>query len=432
MAFLDAPEFTNRQTSVNNGAGWPRISLRFVRATDWLGKMTRHKILIAGAGIGGLAAASSLMKAGHDVEIYEQAPQLDEVGAGIQISANAMHVLRDLGLEEAVTRVGVRPGAYVFRLHDTGEVVQDFSLSEEHERSHGAPYTQMHRADFHAILAAKARERKSDVVRLNHRVVEFSETRDGVVLAFADGSYARGDMLIGADGLKSVVRRQIVGEVPASYTGDAAWRVTVPTSRLPPNLLEPVMSVFMGPGGHAVCYYVRGGALLNFVGIVETDDVSDESWTVKMPWEKLKASYAGWHPVIQTIIDAADQDQCYRWSLHNRPPIGNWSTARATLLGDSAHATLPYLAQGAVMAVEDGAVLARALDRVDAIPEALQLYQRNRIDRTARIVTQSSENRRLFHLRSADEIRTAFARRDEGADRNKWLYSYNPLTVELR
>jgi salicylate hydroxylase len=394
--------------------------------------MAAHKILIAGAGLGGLAAASCLMKAGHDVEVYEQAPQLEEVGAGIQISANAMHVLRDLGLEDAVTKVGVRPGAYVFRLHDTGEIIQKFSLSDEHERAHGAPYTQLHRADFHDILAAKARQFRSDVVRLDHRVAGFSESRDGVELIFADGSSARGDVLIGADGLKSVVRRQIVGEVPASYTGDAAWRVTVPIGRLPTDFLEPVMSVFMGPGGHAVCYYVRGGALLNFVGIVETDDVSDESWTVKMPWQQLKANYAGWHPIVQTVIDAADRDQCYRWSLHNRPPIRNWSTARATLLGDAAHPTLPYLAQGAVMAIEDGAVLARALNMAGAIPDALQLYQRNRIERTARIVTQSSENRRLFHLRSADEIRAAFARRDEGADRNTWLYSYNPLTVELR
>ena len=209
---------------------------------------------------------------------------------------------------------------------------------------------------------------------------------------------ARGDMLIGADGLKSVVRRQIFGDAPATYTGDVAWRVIVPIERLPKDFLEPVMTVFMGPGGHAVCYYVRGGALINFVGIVETDKPSEESWTVKLPWEELKADYRGWHPIIQTVIDAADRDQCFQWSLHNRPPIYNWSTTRVTLLGDSAHPTLPYLAQGAVMAIEDGAVLARALGMRDDIADALQLYQRNRVDRTAKIVTQSSENRRLFHL----------------------------------
>ena len=393
--------------------------------------MSRHKILIAGAGLGGLAAASCLMKAGHDVEVYEQAPQLGEVGAGIQISANGMHVLRHLGLEAAIAKAGVRPGAYVFRLHDTGEVIQRFSLSEEHERLHGAPYTQLHRADFHELLAARARELKPDVVRLDKRVTGFAEDAGGVTLNFADGSSARGDLLIGADGLKSVVAHQIFGEVPATYTGDAAWRVTVPVERLPPDFLEQVMSVFMGPGGHAVCYYVRGGALLNFVGIVETDEILEESWTVKLPWERLKADYRGWHPIIQTIIDMADKDKCYRWSLHNRPPLDNWSTARATLLGDSAHATLPYLAQGAVMAIEDGAVLTRALGQTGSIADALQLYQRNRIERTARIVNQSTANRRLFHLRSEAAIRTEFAKRDQGADRNKWLYSYNPMTVEL-
>ena len=325
----------------------------------------------------------------------------------------------------------MRPGAYVFRLYDTGEVIQRFSLSDEHERLHGAPYTQLHRADLHDILAARARSFDPAIVRLGRRVAGFRESGGGVELALADGSTASGDLLIGADGLKSVVRTAIAGDVPATYTGDAAWRITVPVERLPRGLLEPVMSVFMGPGGHAVCYYLRAGALLNFVGLVETDEVSEEAWTVKFPWENLKADYKGWHPIIQTVIDAADRDQCYRWSLHSRPAIPNWSTSRATLLGDAAHPTLPYLAQGAVMAIEDGAVLTRALEMSGSISDALQLYQRNRLARTARIVAQSSANRALFHLRSVAEMRAAFARHDEGADRNDWLYSYNPLTVPL-
>jgi salicylate hydroxylase len=389
------------------------------------------RILVAGAGIGGLTAAACLMKAGHTVEVYEQAPALAEIGAGIQVSANAQHVLRHLGLGAAIDRVGVRPGGYVFRLHDTGEEIQRFSLSEEHQRLHGAPYTQLHRADLHELLAARAREADPGVVRLDHRVTGFTESGQGVELHFADREPARGDLLIGADGLKSVVRRQMFGDVPATYTGDVAWRVVVPTDRLPPDLLEKVMSVFMGPGGHVVCYYLRGGALLNWVGIVETDDVSEESWTVKLPWQTLKDHFRGWHRVIQAIIDAADRDQCYRWSLFNRPPIRDWSTGRVTLLGDAAHPTLPYLAQGAVMAIEDGAVLTRALAMAETIPAALQLYQRNRVERTARIVLQSSANRELFHLRSEAEIRARFAGRDEGEDRNRWLYSYNPLTVEL-
>ncbi len=228
-----------------------------------------------------------------------------------------------------------------------------------------------------------------------------------------------------------MVRAQIAGEVPATYTGDAAWRLTVPVEQLPQPFLEQVMSVFMGPGGHCVCYYLRAGRLLNFVALIETDEVSEESWTVRVPWQALKDELKGWHPAIQTIVDAADKDQCFRWSLFNRPPIRDWSTRRATLLGDAAHPTLPYLAQGAVMAIEDGTVLTRALQMSSNIPDALQLYQRNRIGRTARIVEQSTANRELFHLRTEERIRAAFATRNEGADRNAWLYHYNPLTVEL-
>ena len=180
-----------------------------------------------------------------------------------------------------------------------------------------------------------------------------------------------------------------------------------------------------------VCYYLRAGALLNFVGLVETEEVSEESWTAKFPWERLKADFAGWHPDIQTIIDRVDKTACFRWSLYYRPPIASWSTRRATLLGDAVHATLPYLAQGACMAIEDAAVLSRALQATGDPAEALELYERNRIPRTTRIVKGSDANRTLFHMRDQKKLREAFTGRDEGADRNAWLYSYNPLTVEL-
>ncbi len=389
------------------------------------------KIIIVGAGLGGLAAASNLLLAGHDVTIYEQAPELGEVGAGIQVSANAMHVLNHLGLGEKMAKIGVKPGAYVFRLYDTGEEIHRFHLADHHERLHGAPYYQAHRADLHELLADRAMELKTDVVKLNHTATAFDEDDGGVTVRFANGEEARGDLLIGADGLKSIVRRRIAGDVPATYTGDGAWRLTIPASKLPPEFMGKVMSVWMGPGGHAVCYYLRGGEIFNFVGCIEKTEVSEESWTNKLPWEALKADFVGWHDDIQTVVETADKDACYLWSLHNRPPIRDWSLKRTTLLGDSAHPTLPYLAQGAVMAIEDGAVLTRALDMESDVSDALQLYQRNRVDRTARIVEQSTANRGLFHLRDRQEMLDAFARRDEGADRDGWLYSYNPLTVPL-
>ena len=393
--------------------------------------MTKYKIVIAGAGIGGLTAGACLLQAGHDVTIFEQAAELSEIGAGLQLSANATHVLHHLGLRAALAEVGVRPGAYVFRLHDSGEEIHRFALSHEHEKLHGAPYYQVHRADVHTLLAARVRELKRDAIRLNCRVVGFEGSGDGVDLRLADGRIVQGDLLLGADGLKSIICQQLNGNIPATYTGDAAWRITVPVEHLPENFMEPVMMVWMGPGRHVVAYYLRAGALLNFVGLVETDEISEESWTARFPWERFKGDFEGWHADVQAIIDAADREGCYRWSLHYRPTIRNWITRRAALLGDAVHPTLPYLAQGACMAIEDGAVLTRALDQAGSIADALQLYQRNRVDRTVRIVNQSTANRTLFHLRTVDEIRASFANRDEGADRNAWLYSYNPLTVKL-
>ena len=389
------------------------------------------RIAIAGAGIGGLTAACCLLKAGHEVELFEQAPELSEIGAGIQLSANAMHVLNDLGLGEAIASLSVRPRAYVFRLHDSGEIVGQFPLAEDHEAHNGAPYNQLHRADLHQLLVARTKSFGPKAIRLNCRVDGFEEGGNGIALKLSDGSRASADVLIGADGVKSAIRAQIAGTTSATYTGDAAWRLVVPSASLPENFMDPVMSVWMGPGRHAVCYYLRAGSLLNFVGLVETDEVSEESWTAKYPWERLKADFEGWHPDIQAVIDRADRSACYRWSLFYRPPIATWSTRHVTMLGDAVHATLPYLAQGAAMAIEDGAVLTRALAATDDTAAALALYERNRIERTSKIVNGSGANRTLFHMSDQAKLRQAFANRDEGKARNEWLYSYNPLTVAL-
>lgn len=393
--------------------------------------MQRVRIIIAGAGLGGLAAAANLLEAGHDVTVYEQSTRLGEIGAGIQLSANAMHVLEALGLGEAIDEVGVRPQEYVFRFYETGEIIERFPLAEVHERMHGAPYIHIHRADLHEALVIKVLGLKPDALKLGRRTIGFDEYEDRVEMRFADGSRAAGDLLIGADGLKSVVRRQLNGSTQAVYTGDSAWRLTVPVERLPKDFMEPVMTVVMGPGKHAVMYYVRSGKLLNLVAIVETDDVQGESWTARFPWQDLKRDFSGWHQSLQTVIDAADRDFCYRWSLFVRRGISTWRSRRVTIVGDAAHPTLPYLAQGACAAIEDGVILRRCLDVKSSIAEALDLYESNRVDRAHRIVEQSQSNRKLFHMNSIDEFRAAFSNRDVGGDRNKWLYSYNPLRVPL-
>ena len=390
------------------------------------------KILIVGGGIGGMTATACLLRAGFDVAVFEQASELGEVGAGIQLSANPMRVLRHLGLVDSLAQRGVRPHAYQFKMFDTGEILQEIPLGDDYEARHGVPYLSVHRADLLEVLVGAVAALKSDAVTLNTTATGFAEDADGVTLHFADGSDARGDVLIGADGIKSMVRAAILGETPVHYTGDQSWRILVPASRLQPEQRPDTVNICVGPGKHGVVYPIRSDGLVNMVGCVEYDTWDEESWTARRPWDEMKADFTGWPGDIQTIIHHADKDQCFRWAMNNRPPVDHWSTPRTTLLGDAAHPSLPYMAQGGAMAIEDGAVIARALQQEAEIGAALDLYQRNRLARTARIVNESSANREMFHLPSEAALREAFAQRDMNAERTAWLFSYDPLTVELR
>ncbi|MEO1081724.1 MAG: FAD-dependent monooxygenase [Pseudomonadota bacterium] len=390
-----------------------------------------QSVAIAGAGLGGLTAAACLLEAGFHVTVYEQAPALGEVGAGIQISANGSSVLHALGLREDLERIGVKPMSYDFHLFDSAERLQGFDLGVDHEQRFGSCYYQFHRADLHAVLVQAVQSRRSDAIELNKTCVGYDESDSCVRLKFADGSDAKADLLIGADGIKSAVREQLVGVQNPVFTGQAAWRIIVPADRLPSGFMEQRMYVWVGPGKHAVTYYLRGGELVNLVGCVDSD-WNEEGWTIKASWDELKADYQGWCDTIQRILDAADKDACYRWALNNRPALDTWHSQRVVMLGDAVHSTLPYMAQGAVMAIEDAAVLTRVLESDEPLPDALARYQRNRLPRTTRIVNESTSNAKLFHHESEQALRDAFARRgDIGRDRANWLYSYKPLSVEL-
>jgi salicylate hydroxylase len=393
--------------------------------------MKDGKILIAGAGLGGLTAAACLLKQGFDVEIYEQAPQLGEVGAGIQISANAARVMRHIGALERIVQTGVTPEEYRFRTYQEGDVLQTIPLGTGYVAKHGVPYVTIHRADLHAILVDVVRGLKPDCIHVASAVTGFAEDASGVTLEITGKGKVRGDALIGCDGIKSAIRPAIVGPTEAIYTGDVVWRVTVPMDSMPAEMRTERTEIWVGPGRHAVTYALRHGRLLNFVGCVEYDKLEEESWVTPRPWAEMRADFDGWHPFITTIIEKAPRDECYRWAMKIRKPLTNWSSARATLLGDAAHPTLPYMAQGAAMAMEDGAVIARAFQQEGDVSAAIRLYQRNRIERTTRVVNESSANRDLFHKPRLQDIRDSFAKRDMNAERTAWLFSYDPLTVPL-
>lgn len=392
-------------------------------------------ILIIGAGIGGLAAAACLMKEGHRVQVYEQAPQLGEIGAGIQMSANAVKVLDHLGLRARFEPTAVRPLAFEFRRFDSGELLHRIPLGESHEKAHGAPYFQIHRADLHLALRDAVWALDPAALVLGARATDIVEQADRVTVHFDGAPSAQGELLVGADGIKSMVRRHIVGADAPRFTGQVAWRCTVPIARIEPALRTPVAStIWCGPKNHAVMYYLRGGELLNFVGCVERAD-EEESWTARRPWSELDADYRGWHPMVRAVIDSVDRDQCFRWALNNRAPTMTWSTARCTMLGDAVHPTLPYMAQGAAMAIEDAAVLARVLTaRWSAdmpLRDRLRRYEQHRAPRTARVVDESSEMGELYHISDAAQMRQAFHDRNIAKSRNEWLYPYDPLSVPL-
>jgi salicylate hydroxylase len=324
----------------------------------------------------------------------------------------------------------VRPKAFEFRRCDTGDLLHRLPLGEQHEERHGAPYFQIHRSDLHGALQQAVQELGGEIV-LDAKAMRIDEDADGASVRFENGAHARAELLVGADGIKSVVRRHVIGPDEPRFTGQVAWRCTVPTQRIPLELRTDVVStIWCGPRNHAVTYYLRNGELLNFVGCVERP-AEEESWTAKRPWAELDADYRDWHPMVRAVIDHVDRDECFRWALNNRVPSMVWSTARVTMLGDAVHATLPYMAQGAAMAIEDAAVLARALELPLPLSQRLRAYERHRAPRTARVVEESNEMGELYHIDDAQGMRQAFLERNIARSRNEWLYPYDPLHVPL-
>ncbi|MEM1435885.1 MAG: FAD-dependent monooxygenase [Pseudomonadota bacterium] len=390
--------------------------------------MTAPSVLIAGGGIGGLTAALTLAKIGCSVRVFEQSRAFSEIGAGIQLSPNCSRVLLDLGLETALRDCAFIPEGTQFRNWRSGRVIAESVLGDSIAERYGAPYYHVHRADFLSLLVEAANAHPDIALETRAPVQQVHELGDRVQLVVA-GSPHEGDLLIGADGIHSRIRSELWGSKRPQFTGNVAWRALVPTAQLPAGAVRPVSTVWWGPGRHFVHYYVRGGALVNCVCVVEKPGWEIESWTERGDPAELKADFAGWHSDVQLLIDQVEKDSLYKWALHDRPPMPRWGRGRITLLGDSCHPTLPFMAQGAAMAIEDAAVLAGCL-RADAdVSAALRRYEALRQPRTAAIQKGSRRNARVFHLYGLNawlRNRAASMARNRTMDE---LYRYNPLTV---
>ena len=392
--------------------------------------MTRApKILIVGAGLGGLAAAQALRLANCEVVVAEQSSELGEVGAGINMSPNAMKVLRDLGLEAGALEAGFLPENHIFRDWRSGRVLSRLRVKEQYQEQFGAPQLSIHRSDLHGLL----RRGVEDTILTGARCVAVDGAASGATATFADGKQIEADVIIGADGIKSVVRQSLFGPDKATFTGNVAWRFMVPTSDLPPGLVDPAVTNWLGPGAHVVHYYVRRGEVVNVVAVMESDAWTEESWSHRGTKEDVAAAYAGWNPRLFELFDRADT--CFKWGIFDRDPLETWSRGPITLLGDAAHPMLPFLGQGAAMALEDGLTLGLLFD-AGGRPAAdlLQAYERMRIPRTARAQMGSRARAKENHLRSP----LARFRRNLGFKVRKWLnpgatlhkgdwlYSYHP------
>lgn len=388
--------------------------------------MTRGlRVGVAGGGIGGLSAALSLLAAGFDVQVYERAAALGEVGAGVQISPNASRVLHGLGLAGELARTGVRPLALHQRRWDDGRTLLRTPLGAPLEERFGFPHYQMHRADLLAALAAAI---PAERVHLGHRLDGFDDHGDRVRLHFAGGAGAEVDVLVGADGIHSDVRRLLSGAERARFTGCVAYRGLIPAERLRARQIEVTAQVWMGPGRHFVHYYVGGGRLLNFVAIVERDTWTRESWTDRGQVSDALADFAGWHPQVRGILEAVEET--FVWALFDRPPLDRWSYGRVTLLGDACHPMLPFMAQGAAQAIEDGATLAACLATADDPRAALRDYQALRLPRAARMQALSSANKIRFHFPDGPEQRARDDAMANGAtdwsyDAVAWIYDHD-------
>jgi salicylate hydroxylase len=384
------------------------------------------RVIIIGAGIGGLTAALTLRRAGIEVEVFEQAAVLREIGAGIQISPNASRVLGRLGLANSMREYGVRPLAVQIRRWDDGRILARQLLGDECERIFGAPYYHFHRAELLDLLAAAL---PSQVIRLDHRCIALRQYSDRIEVKFHNGAAADADLVVGADGIHSTVRELILGAESPRFSGHVAYRGLVPAERLAHLELEINSSSWWGPGHHFVHYFVGAGArYVNWVAIIP-GEWRIESWTEPGEVADALREFAGWHPQVTTIIEAAASTN--RWALYDRDPLTRWTAGRAVLLGDAAHAMLPYMAQGAVQAIEDAAVLARCLEQAGqhGLPAALDRYEYMRKPRATRCQEGSRLNGEMYHLADGEQQRL----RDVSIGsvttaplpQNVWLYGHD-------
>ena len=353
----------------------------------------KHKIMIVGAGIAGLTAALCLRQSGHDVTILEQAPALQDIGAGIQLSPNALHVLNAIGIGDRLASIADIPAELSIRDFKSGTPLLTQKMGSTFNKRYGASYWHCHRADLIKTLFNATQEAGVQIL-FNKKIISYEETSETTSVKTHAGKSFTANLLIGADGISSKIRATLLPNSIVDFTGQIAWRGLVPTERLQTQPPEGV-SVWVGPGKHFVGYRLRQASLMNFIAVEERDEWTEEKWMLSGDIKKLRTSFEGWDSNVQDILTACDD--AYLWGLFDRPPPKKWHSSRAVLIGDACHPILPFMAQGAAMAIEDAYVLYTSLENSTSIAAALKLFQQQRKKRVKNLYNISRRNAALYH-----------------------------------
>lgn len=386
---------------------------------------TELRVAVVGGGIGGLTLAIALQRLGVQVEVFEQAPEMGEIGAAVALSANGTRLLRRLGVDETL-KTTVEPSELQFRSWDSGELLWSHPVGDWYRERCGAPYYGVHRAPLQSALADSL---DSGVVHLGHQVVDVVEETDVARLMFEGGETTSAHVVVGADGAHSTVREKVAGREPtAVFSKGVGFRGLIPVEQLP-SLPDPMaLQFWAGPGAHLLHYAIDDGKLVNFLAVVDQPEWTESTWKAEAKVQEAVDAFDGWHPAVTEMIGTVgDDEEPAWWALHDYEPLQRWTASRLVLMGDAAHTMLPHQGQGANQAIEDAVALAHCLAEAgyDDFQQAFGRYEALRIRRTRRVQRYSRFAGKAMHVPDGPEAERRNAGLSTTAEDIAWIHEYD-------
>ena len=400
--------------------------------------MNDKPIIIIGAGISGLALCLILIKNGYPAALFEKEREIDQPGAGINISPNGNAVLFQLGIKDKILNIADKPNTIELKTYKRGFTISKQNLNSDSERLFGYPYLQMQRKEIINILIEEINDIDPNIIRTNHSFENFTENDQSVLAHFNNQKSFEGSIIVGCDGINSTVKKIMLPESKNKFSGIIAWRGLVDMKKLSSNIQDLSSTVWMGQNSHFVHYPIKKGKFLNFIGTLKKEKWESSSWHQTGSKEELISDYKDWHTTVKEIINSTDK--IYKWGLFENKPLPNWVSKRSIIVGDAAHPMSPSYGQGANTALEDAVILYRSIMHFKNDSEsALKKFQKNRKSRTQKIQKASKLNTRLFHLNNPIFRVIIYFGMYVLSNlvplimiKSKWIYRYDAFKVKLK